>query len=94
MYVKLKLSAALSPNSIDMQLPLRLHLLEIVNVPIPFELAGVNSPLKLNVCPLLILSVAVSADKVFQLPSPSTQYSQALTDNDAVNPSSSATIVK
>ena len=77
-----------------MQLPLRLHLLDIVNVPIPFEEFGVNSPLKLNVCPLLILSVAVPAAKVFQLPSPSTQYSHALVDKLAVNPFSRASIVR
>ena len=77
-----------------MQLPLRLHFLFIVNVPIPFELFGVRLPLKLKVCPLLILSVAVPADKVFQLPLPSTQYSQALTNKLAVNPSSFASIVR
>ena len=87
--------AALSPNSIDMQLPLRLHFLFIVNVPTPFELVGVRLlPLKLKVCPVLILSVAVPTDKVFQLPSPSTQYSQALPDKLAVNPSSFASIVR
>ena len=34
-----------------------------------------------NVCPVLIVSVLVAAGNVFQLPSPSTQYSHALTDN-------------
>ena len=77
-----------------MQLPLRLHFLFIVNVPIPFELFGVRLPLNDKVCPLLILSVAVPANKVFQLPSPSTQYLQALIDKLAVNPSSLASIVK
>ena len=78
----------------DIQLPLILHFLLIVNVPIPFELFGVNSPLKFNVCPILIDSVAVSADKIFQLPSPSIQYSHALVDKLAVNPFSNALIVR
>ena len=77
-----------------MQLPLRLHFFDIVNVPIPLLESGVNLPLNDNVCPVLILSVAVSAAKIFQLSSPSTQYSHALTDKLAVNPSSSAWIVR
>ena len=77
-----------------MQLPLRLHFLLIVNVPIPLLELGVKFPLKDNVCPLLMLSVAVSAANVFQLPSPSTQYSHALVDKRAVNPSANASIVR
>lgn len=86
--------AALSLNNIDIQLPLRLHFFDIVNVPIPTELFGVKLPLKDNVCLVLILCVAVPAAKLFQLPSPSTQYSQALVDKLAVNPFSRASIVR
>ena len=57
-----------------MQLPSKLHLLLIVNVPIPAEPAGVKFPLKLNVFRLLVASVVVPAASVFQFPSPSTQY--------------------
>ena len=76
-----------------MQFPLRLHFFDIVNVPIPF-VVGFNSLLNDNVCPVLIVSVSTPTAKLFQLPSPSTQYSHALIDNFAVNPSSSASIVR
>ena len=82
-----------SPYNIDIILPLRLHFLEIVNVPIPLLNVGVKLPLNDNVCPLLIVTVFIVFDKVFHSPL-STQYSHALTDNLAVKPSSNASIAK
>ena len=83
---------ALSPNSIDMQLPLRLHFLFIVNMPIPFDISGVNSPLKLKVCPALI---DCDSEKAFNFshPLPSIPYS-ILFEKVIVRLSSRASIVK
>ena len=75
-----------------MQLPLRLHFLFIVNVPIPFELFGAKLPLKLKVCPALI---DCDSEKAFNFshPLPSIPYS-ILFVKVTVRLSSRASIVK